>query len=69
MSATKAIERHLLAGHTVTPLEALSRWGCYRLGSVIHRLRERHDIQTELVVNPRNRKHSFARYRLKRHTV
>ncbi len=66
MNTTKAIEHHLLTGHSVTPLEALSRWGCYRLGSVIHRLRKKYAIKTEFVVNPRNRKHTFASYRIQK---
>lgn len=30
----------LIAGETVTPLDALRRFGCFRLAAVIHRLRE-----------------------------
>ena len=34
-----AIRRHLLDGKTITPIEALNLCGCFRLSSVIHRLR------------------------------
>lgn len=34
------IAEALLAGEMVTPLAALNRWGCFRLASTIHRLRQ-----------------------------
>lgn len=36
------IIRHLLAGHPLTPIQALNSFGCLRLASVIHKLRSKH---------------------------
>jgi hypothetical protein len=38
LSQTKKIKRHLLKGHSVTPIEALNKWGCFRLGARIYDL-------------------------------
>lgn len=54
------IEKHLLQpGATLTPLEALQTFGCFRLAAVMHRLKDRHTIKTEIVVENGKR---FARY-------
>lgn len=66
MNASKLIEKRLLAGRSITPLQALQSFGCFRLGSVIHRLRKKYDIETEEVPNPKNPEHRFARYRIKK---
>ena len=34
------IREWLMEGHCITPLEALERWGCFRLAARIHDLRE-----------------------------
>ena len=50
--ATQAdqILAHLKGGGTLTPLEALDKFGCFRLGARIFDLKqEGHDIQTERV--------------------
>ena len=31
---------HLLEGHTITPLDALEQYGCFRLAAIIHNLRQ-----------------------------
>lgn len=60
---TDAILAHLRAGHEITPLEALERFGCMRLAARIADLRGAgHDIETRDV--SRNGK-TFAAYRLK----
>lgn len=42
-----AILQALKAGETITPLDALNRWGCFRLGARIHDLRRKgYDIKT-----------------------
>jgi Helix-turn-helix domain len=64
MNAQKEIEKHLLAGNSITPLEALQMFGCFRLGAVIYRLRKKYDIDTEEVPNPKSPEHTFARYRM-----
>ena len=66
MSTTKQIEKLLLSGRSITPLRALQNYGCFRLGSIINRLRKRHEIETILVPNPKDPSHSFARYRMKK---
>ncbi len=47
----KAILSHLAAGNSLTPLDALSLFGCLRLGARIFDLRaEGHAIKSERVV-------------------
>jgi hypothetical protein len=38
-SQEKKIAEHLLSGKTITPIEALNLYGCFRLGARIHDLR------------------------------
>jgi hypothetical protein len=62
-SQAQSILGDLQAGLTITPLEALNRYGCFRLAAVIHKLRRAgHMIATEDGVSP-DGKH-FARYRM-----
>ncbi len=39
-SQTQAIREYLLQGHTLTPLEALEKFGCFRLGARIADLKK-----------------------------
>ena len=56
------IAARLLSGKTITPMEALKDYGCFRLAVHINRLRnEGMKIHTE---NVRNGKKQFARYSL-----
>lgn len=49
-SQSAHILAYLREGHSLTPLEALNRFGCFRLGARIWDLkREGHDILTEMV--------------------
>lgn len=58
------IRTWLIDGNSITPIEALNKWGCFRLAAVINRLRnDGMDIITEKVSNG---KKSFARYYLKK---
>ena len=41
MSQEKKILEYLLAGNTLTPIEALNMFGCFRLGARICELRQR----------------------------
>ena len=41
MSQAQAIEKHLKYGNSLTGLEAIKKFGVYRLSSVIHRLRKK----------------------------
>jgi hypothetical protein len=63
--ATQAdqILAHLKSGGTITPLEALDKFGCFRLGARIFDLkRDGHDIQKELVEVGDGKR--VARYRM-----
>tara|TARA_R100001460_G_scaffold41330_7_gene76949 strand:+ start:3498 stop:3704 length:207 start_codon:yes stop_codon:yes gene_type:complete len=53
------ILEHLKKGQTITPLEALELFGCFRLSAVIHRLRFDYEINTNYVT--KNKK-TFAEY-------
>jgi len=62
-SQRQSIFRHLQKGFSITPLEALNKFGCFRLAAVIHTLRKKgHHITTDFVV--KGDKH-FASYKLK----
>jgi hypothetical protein len=39
MTVIKQIQDHLYDGKSITPLEALNLYGCFRLAAAIHRLR------------------------------
>lgn len=48
MTQRSAILAHLLSGRAITPLEALHKYGCFRLSSVIFDLRAKgYVIRTE----------------------
>ena len=52
----------LLEGRTITPLDALNKYGCFRLAAVIFDLKaEGHDITTTMVSNGKKK---FAEYKL-----
>ena len=57
------ILNYLKQGNTLTPLEALNMFDCWRLGSVIHKLRKHgYQIKTKIWETPSG-KH-VAEYRL-----
>ena len=63
MSQNHAILSHLKRG-PITPLDALERYGCFRLAARIRDLRDAgHKIDAELVMKGEKR---FSRYRLAR---
>jgi len=66
MSQKQQILDHLNAGRTLTPMDALYKFGCFRLGARIFELREAgHNIKGELVeVDTRAGKTKVAQYRL-----
>ena len=39
MTQERAVLDYLLAGHSITPLEALQKFGCLRLSAIIYDLR------------------------------
>lgn len=55
---------HLQKNGSITPLDALWEYGCYRLSSVINRLRRDYIITTEPTdgKTKRGKKYSFATY-------
>jgi hypothetical protein len=62
MTQTEQIRAHLVSGRDITPLEALDRYGCFRLAARVSDLRaEGLDVQT--VTEEHNGKR-YARYRL-----
>ena len=60
-----AIKNHLKRGLSLTPLEALRLYGCFRLAAVVYTLKYDYgmNIKTEMVSNPHTGK-KFARYSL-----
>lgn len=62
MTQTELIRAHLQSGREITPLDALSEFGCFRLAARIDELR-REGLEIETVTERRNGK-KFARYRL-----
>ena len=62
MTQNEMILNHLRCGLPLTPIDALNRFGCFRLASRISDLRkEGHNIRVEMI--SRNGK-TFAEYRL-----
>lgn len=49
MSQNTEILKYLKAGNTLTSLEALNRFGCFRLASRITDLKKTHNIKSEMV--------------------
>lgn len=48
MSQTREILRHLAKGRTLTPIEALDRFRCFRLAARIAEIRAQgHNVKTE----------------------
>jgi len=61
-SQEKMILRHLDSGLGLTPIQALSFFGCFRLAAVIHKLKKKgHNITTKMV--EKDGKH-YAKYHL-----
>lgn len=63
MTQKQQILEHLEKGHSITPYESLKLFSCFRLGGIIHKLRnEGYKIITTTVKN--NSGNPFARYSL-----
>ena len=63
MTQEQAILQYLKEGHSLTPIEALNKFGSFRLAAIILNLRQAgFDIKTEMIKN-QNKKH-FAKYSL-----
>jgi len=56
------IKKYLLSRKTITPIQALNKFGCFRLAAVIYKLKnDGLKIVTEMEYNKNKQ---FARYRL-----
>lgn len=66
-SQNSQILQHLKAGQSITPLEALDKYGCLRLGARIYDLKSEMgvEIDREMVKDEETQKR-FARYRIKK---
>ena len=63
--------KHLLSGEEITPIEALNKYGCYRLGAVIFNLKkEGYRIKTrmEYFKKPTGTTGNYAVYKLEEET-
>lgn len=61
-SQLKAIKTHLESGKSITPIDALNQYGCFRLGARIWDLKNSGmDIVTEMVQRGEKR---FASYKI-----
>lgn len=65
-SQNDAIQEYLEAGHSITPLEALNKFNCLRLGARVADLKKRGlDIVTKIIKDPDTGKR-YASYFLRR---
>ena len=56
------IKKYLLSKKTITPIQALNKFGCFRLAAVIYKLKnEGLKIVTEIEYN---KKKQYAKYKL-----
>lgn len=56
------IKKYLLSRKTITPIQALNKFGCFRLAAVIYKLKnEGLKIVTEMVTKDNK---TFAKYKL-----
>lgn len=61
-SQESKILEYLQKGYSLTPLEALEYFGCFRLGARCFDLRKAgHDVRSELTKSPDGKKH-FSTY-------
>ena len=59
MTQKAAILQHLMSGKSLTPLEALHMYGCFRLASVVFTLKqEGHLIKTTMVHGANNKRYA-----------
>lgn len=63
-SAHEKIKRWLLKGHGITPLQSWTMFSCYRLSSVIHRLKNNEGMKIETIIHSAGKEYSFAEYKL-----
>lgn len=63
------VKKHLESGLPITPIDALEKYGCFRLAAIIHDLRHDDDmlIEKELITNKYGTK--YAKYSLRKKSV
>ena len=61
-SQRSIIRTHLLAGKSITPIEALNLCGCFRLSAVIHILRHEEDLPILMEQPEAHEGKPYARY-------
>lgn len=63
-SQMKRIAEYLVKGNSITPIEALELFGCFRLGARIADIKQRYgwEIESKLIVTPSGKR--VASYRL-----
>lgn len=69
MTQCNAILEYMEQGNSITPLEALGKFGCFRLASRISELRERgvnNDVKKVTYTNGSGVKKSIASYSIKK---
>lgn len=64
MSQSQKILKHLSSGKSLSPLQALGLFGCYRLASRIHDLK-RAGHQIETIIKSDDQGRTYASYVLK----
>ena len=59
ITKTQEIHSHLQSGKSISPLESWEKFGCYRLASVIHDMRQKGaDIHTDMKATANGSKHA-----------
>ena len=66
MTQSDQILAHLLQGKTITPIEALDRFGCFRLGARIYDLKRRGFVISASTIRDKASGKHYAEYRLAR---
>ena len=62
-SQNNQILNHLQSGRSITPVQALTTYGCFRLAARIHFLKKKgHGITTELKETPLGKSYALYRY-------
>ena len=61
-SIIEKLESWLKRGYSITPIQALNKWGCFRLSARIHNLREMGYLVETL--NQKVNGKTFAKYKL-----
>jgi hypothetical protein len=64
LSQKEHVKQYLEEGNTITPLEALNKFGSFRLGAIIHTLR--HEEEMDIINLNKTGPARFACYKLKR---